>query len=426
MITEFSVRNFLSIHRRQDISFLPVGRNATQIETGATFEPHALPVIGLFGPNGAGKSNFVAAVKLFQDSLKYSGRLAEGHQIPFNPFAFASSAGSLSTEMELTASINGTIWRYGWEMSSTSVMREWLFSRNPRGKERKAFDRSNDSIEVANWVKGEKNSWKKNTLKNQLFLSKVAENSSVEFTDIFEYITKRISIISRSSDKKLGFITSARCTTAENLEVVQSFLQSLGVDIDGLHVEAVDDDEQSEGVAQGPANFAFSGSYQGKRQAYKVQFVRDFDGKADILFNIDDESSGNKLLFHLAGPMLDALNDGSVLVVDEIDNSLHSEVMRRIVELWSDTDTNRLGSQLMFTAHDTNIMNDGRLEKDQIYLVEKQDDRGTEIFSLAAFEFEDGTKPRRTAAFGKQYLSGRYGALPDFDPQHLLDKFEWV
>jgi AAA15 family ATPase/GTPase len=129
-------------------------------------------------------------------------------------------------------------------------------------------------------------------------------------------------------------------------------------------------------------------------------------GEAKAEFEYGDESLGTQKLFALAGPLLDILENGKVLVIDELDRSLHPLLVRHIVKVFQDSDSNPNGAQLIFTTHDTSLLDPTLLRRDQIWLTEKNSDQSTELVPLSAFSV------RKNEALERGYLGGRYGGVP--------------
>ena len=135
------------------------------------------------------------------------------------------------------------------------------------------------------------------------------------------------------------------------------------------------------------------------------------------------ESLGTKKAFALAGPIIDTLKTGSVLIVDELDSRLHPIFTRQIVKLFNSCKTNPLNAQLVFNTHDTNLLSyklydektgkdEYMFRRDQIFFAEKDNVEATHIYSLIEFKKKDDKKVRNDASFEKDYLNGIYGAIP--------------
>lgn len=127
-------------------------------------------------------------------------------------------------------------------------------------------------------------------------------------------------------------------------------------------------------------------------------------------FEIFDESEGTQTWYQLIGPVLTALRDGQILLLDEIDASLHPQLSAQLLELFQNPETNPDGAQLIFTSHDTNLLNS--LNRDEVWLTEKRRNASTALVALAEF---GGDKVRRSLNLEKAYLQGRFGAVPELD-----------
>ena len=138
-----------------------------------------------------------------------------------------------------------------------------------------------------------------------------------------------------------------------------------------------------------------------------VRFVHEGASPGTPPLPLRAESLGTQRLFALAGRLLDVLEHGRVLVVDELGSSLHPNILRAIVELFVDPEANRAGAQLVFTTHDTNLLDQGLLRRDQYWFTEKGRDGATTLYPLTDFKPRKGVEPLE-----KNYLKGRYGALP--------------
>jgi AAA15 family ATPase/GTPase len=132
--------------------------------------------------------------------------------------------------------------------------------------------------------------------------------------------------------------------------------------------------------------------------------------KGEAVFGMGDESSGTRNLLFMIGPILDIVRNGLTLVVDELDTSLHTLLVRRIIQLFHDTALNTRGAQLIFTTHDTSLLDAHDLfRRDQVWFVEKDRDQASRLYSLTEFS------PRKGEALERGYLMGRYGGLPLLD-----------
>ena len=124
------------------------------------------------------------------------------------------------------------------------------------------------------------------------------------------------------------------------------------------------------------------------------------------------ESSGTNKLFDLSAPIFDTLYTGATLVIDELDTKMHPLISQYIIELFNNHETNPKNAQLIFTTHDTHLLSQKILRRDQIWFTEKDSQEQTDLYSLMDIVLPDGTKPRNDANYERNYIAGRYGAIP--------------
>jgi hypothetical protein len=155
-------------------------------------------------------------------------------------------------------------------------------------------------------------------------------------------------------------------------------------------------------------------------EQYTVQTTHSaHDSEEPVEFSLEeDESLGTQRFFAIVGRMLIALDRGDVLVLDELDCSMHPLLTWKLIELFQSDEANPNGAQLLFTTHDSTLMSPSLLRRDQIWFCEKNSQAATQLFSLDDIE----RTPRKKEAFARNYLAGRYGAVPSFGP--ALEDFE--
>lgn len=138
-----------------------------------------------------------------------------------------------------------------------------------------------------------------------------------------------------------------------------------------------------------------------------IQTVHKTQDGREVVFDLEDESDGTKRFFSFAGPLMDALDSGYVLAIDELNNSLHPKLIQFLVGLFHNQKTNPKNAQLVFTTHETSILDQSIFRRDQIWFCEKGSDQASTLYPLTAFS------PRKNREnLEANYLAGRYGALP--------------
>ena len=172
-----------------------------------------------------------------------------------------------------------------------------------------------------------------------------------------------------------------------------------------MDVELVTSDLSYEELLEAFGNQKFS------RMPVYTDRVDNIVGTINFSFE-DRESSGTNKLFDLSGPIFETLYSGSVLVIDELDAKMHPLISQYIIELFNNPETNPKNAQLIFTTHDTHLLSQKILRRDQIWFTEKDSKEQTDLYSLIDIVLPDGTKPRNDANYEKNYIAGRYGAIP--------------
>ena len=156
--------------------------------------------------------------------------------------------------------------------------------------------------------------------------------------------------------------------------------------------------------------FNASGVTQARQEEgeFLVPMFQHATPRGNATFELHEESEGTQRLYGLAAPVLDVLRDGHVLVVDELDSSLHTLLVRQLIAMFHNPAVNKNGAQLIFSTHDTSLLDHSLFRRDQIWFTEKNADQATRLYPLSDFS------PRKHEAWERGYLMGRYGAVPFF------------
>jgi uncharacterized protein len=419
MLIEFSVRNYRSIAERQKLSMVAgasaARRHQNSMATGNAFAPHALRSACLFGPNGAGKTSIVRAMAFFQRFVVTSAKDATaGDLINVTPFKFDPGLREQPSEFEIVFVAEGSLYQYGFSADENRVWSEWLFMRpNSSGSRiRTVFQREyEEESEEYQWyindahVKGEKETWKSATRDNALFVSTTIQLNSDVFRTPHLWIDSYFRVL--ASPERLSSETTAERSVQESHKAkVLEFLRSVDLEIDDFAIDEkqLEVPKEFEEMLKEQVLEAFR-KRTSQAKEYKVRTLRTTDGSS-IELDLDQESDGTQVLFSLAGPLIETLEEGYTMIVDELHNSLHPLALRHLVELFHNPSVNTKGAQLIFTSHDTSIISKGFMHRDQVWLVERQGKQGSHLYPLSDFNV------RELDSFQKAYLSGRYGALP--------------
>jgi len=415
MLLEFSVTNFRSIGDRQSLSLVPGSsrevRQRFSHVTGVKGAPYALRVAGIFGPNGSGKSALIQAMSFMRRFVVDSAREGqEGDKIDVKHFLFGAEDTSDLSEFEIVILLDGMKYQYGFMVNSEKVHAEWLYVVPPTGRMQRWFERSVDSeTGIDSWyinpsIKGEKETWRKSTRDNALFLSQAVQLRAESFQPIFHWFQKKLKVIP-SSQRLSDNYTAKNCGDADQKAKILELMSSVDTGI-------ADFETAENEITEDIISSVFTGEMKehARAQLKDKKFFEVRAGRRNIsgdlvYLDMADESDGTRVLFALAGPWIDVLENGHCLIIDELSNSLHPLAYHYLVDLINSSN-NKNGAQLIFTSHDTSILTGKKMHPDEINFVEKSSALKTVIKPLSDFEV------RSDEAIQRGYLGGRYGALP--------------
>lgn len=168
------------------------------------------------------------------------------------------------------------------------------------------------------------------------------------------------------------------------------------------------------------------GAFRFKIKTLHKKYNKNNKNIGDVEFDMrSQESAGTNKVFNISGPIFDVLQDGGVLVIDELDSSLHPLLTLAITKLFNSEKDNSKNAQLIFTTHDTNLFSYGNYRRDQIYFVEKDEYGVSDLYSLVEYREENGAKVRKDRSFESDYIQGRYGAIPYIgDISKIVEKWQ--
>ena len=418
MLIEFSVKNYKSLWKPQVLSMV-AGGAIKDLQDLNTFN---VPIKGdltllksavMYGPNGAGKSNLISALDFMRRFVLDSSRLhQEGETIHRFPFRLNSMGISEDTEFEVFFIQDRVRYQYGFACNDTRVTHEWLLAY-PENRPQRWFERSfNPETREDEWyfgskLTGSKKTWKDNTRPNALFLSAAVQLNSEQLKPVFSWF-RALAIIGHNKLIHPMF-TIEKCQDDISKTSILAFMKGADIDVDDINIITKKIDAEELKLPEDmPDEFRKKVIADlGEKIMKRAEFIHKMtDSDKTVSFRLEEESDGTQKIFAYAGPWLDLLNTGKILVVDELDNSLHPHMIRFLLQLIHDPTSNKANGQLIFSTHDTSILDPKILRRDQIWFVEKDQENATRMYSLSDFH------PRKNEALEKGYLQGRYGALP--------------
>jgi uncharacterized protein len=410
MLLEFRVRNYRSIRDEQTLTLIASGdKELSQTHlapTGLKAAPHALRSAVVYGPNASGKSSLLRALDYLRAVVGESATVIQpGQTYNLQPFRLDAASAQQPTEFEITFLLSGVRHQYAFSMTAQRIVSESLLvyrsSKPTQLYSRQHVDADTYDYEFSTYLSGPRKLWQESTRPNALFLSMAAQLNSEQLSPVFHWIVRNIVFLPASAAVLPDF-TTALLATEQGRASIRDFLSTADISI--ADVQAV----PRKGMhAQWVMSASGLQASQEEREFLMPVFEHSTpNGSAK--FELHDESEGTQRLYGLIAPVLDCLRDGRVLVVDELDSSLHTLLVRRLITMFQTPELNPHGAQLIFSTHDTSLLDHTLFRRDQIWFTEKDADQATRLYPLTDFS------PRKQEAWERGYLAGRYGAVPFF------------
>ena len=414
MLIEFSVSNWRSVKESQTLSLVLAKGGELADSNGFTPTTSVTTTLlrsaAIYGPNASGKSNFLRGMSTMKKMVMDSAKGQRGDSNPVVPFMLDSATEKSPSEFEAIFIAEGVRYQYGFSATAEHICEEWLFAY-PNGRAQKWLGRVwNAEKEIYDWEKckpltGQKQLWQDSTRQNAPFLSTAVQLNSKQLQPVYDWFKKTLRMTSVSGWSPS--FTASQCKDSDQKEKVLAFLKAADFDIQNVNVESekmsakhLPDDMPDELKTSLLTEMKDS-------EVFDIKTVHQASEGRMVSFDFEDESDGTKKFFAFAGPWLDTLKNGYVLVIDELHDNLHPKLVQFLVQLFHSSETNPKNAQLIFTTHETSILNQEVFRRDQIWFCEKDSTQATRIFPLTDFSPRKGRENLEA-----NYLAGRYGALP--------------
>jgi hypothetical protein len=409
MLIGFRFQNFRSFLAEQSFSFSTSSDRTHEsthlIITGMKAVPRISKAAIIFGPNASGKTNLLIALATFRDLILHSSgysdsQFSERH----TPFRFGPSA-TQPTEFEIDIVLDRVRYRYAISYDSQRIRFERLLVSRT-GKSQRWFERRFDeATHKDTWAafspnfNGPREMWRKATRARALFLTTAAQLNSEQLAPLLHWVEHRLEILfpgDMSDVNRIAVRIQDETFKTRVLELLSA------VDI---HVDDVRFAEQDPSRAE-PAPPTGAGFLRRSSSHRSIEFLYARDGLVPMWLDSVFEAAGTQRLIGLFGPLLQAAENGKLLVIDEFDASLHPLVARFLIRLINDPRVSSKGAQLLLTSHNTTLMDLDILRRDEIWLVQLDDKHASSLLPLLR------SSPRKHELIAKNYLKGRYGAVP--------------
>jgi len=443
MLIRFGVSNHLSLKDYQEVSL--VASKLKDIDTGlidlSFSKPDAagvpqtpsrmrlVPVVALYGANASGKSTVLNALDFFVKFVALSHARGEADDgTPYHPFLLDDESRTNPSHYDIDIALDGVRYHYGYSLDGKRVLSEWLYSY-PIGTLRQTRSvllhrdvNNEEEFYFGKGLKGENKQISRLTRPNSLFLSAAAQNSHDQLTPIYKFLTNKIA---RRTVQQHNSIQVARQLInyfkedEERRISALRFLRAADIGVSGIDFTSVPYEGKVKAILKDLGSLMSRHFEKDAPEFDMEQPMVDlmhvgFEGKSYPI-KMDAESAGTVSLLELLGPALTRLSTGGVLVVDELNTTIHPLVTRELIRLFSDPVTNPGHAQLLFSTHDTNILAGRILRRDQIWFAEKDVAGATHIYSMAEIKVRAGDN------LEAGYLAGRFGAIPYFGTQDFRE-----
>lgn len=411
MIIDISIENFLSIREKIVLS-LEASSSSKLLSKNLIRIPNddLLKSVAIYGSNASGKTNVIKAMLFMWSMVVNSHNHNVGDRIKRMPFKLDDISDERPSKFEMNFIVSGIKYNYGFSLDDEKIINEYLYY-TPKGRKALIFERRNTNEFEFTIDKKKQEQIKEQTLDNTLYLSRAAQLKYERAMEVFRFFKEDI-IINYSP----GWINYTIKKIHENPEIKNKILEILkAADFGGIADIKVEKERKK------VSHITFEGLGPGKELIHKKEEKEDdfYDikiyhnkkmrnGRKTIIdFNINEESDGTRKTLDMLGPILDILEKGKVLIIDEFESSLHPEIVKLLIKLFN-TDKNK-NAQLVFTTHNTNLLNNELFRRDQIYFTSRKPNGNTRLSSMLDF------KLRQESDFERAYLNGRFGALPFID-----------
>ena len=406
MVLEIRLSNFFSINEEVvlDMQAANLQTKESKDLLGNTFvcnDERILKTVAIYGANASGKSNVIKAVRACVQMIFESHNYNENTVFSFTPFKFGGVG--KPSKFYIRFLIEGVEYEYGFTLTNTEIITEELYFY-PMGRKKLVFARDErkgpDKKEIYEFRTAIRRPMDvaANTSKKTLFVSRASQMDREVAKDVFRYFNERfiLNYLGYNSYSIESLLNSNKDLILKVLKIADSDI----VDIRSQHelrplTTAVFDSQSNQLISRDDI------------QKPQLKITTFHKNNPEVPFDFySEESTGTQEFFHMMLTILNIIRDNKVLLIDEISSGLHVKLVEYILNLFHQSES----AQLIFSTHNTNLLNMKKIRKDQVYFVNKRDDGSSDLYSL--FDYKDF---RETMDAEKAYLQGRFDAIPYID-----------
>ena len=409
MLIRFSFKNFKSFKDENVLDMEATSLKEHEYNLVKTDQVNLLKVAAIYGANASGKTNVLQAFDYMKKRILVSDDSKKNSPIDEdNVYSFMINNEPISLEVEILAK-NNKIYKYGFDVLKDSIVSEWLYIKKIN-KFYSIFEREKNNVTMKS---NNKISGLANIDERTLFLniySKIDKDNE-DFNNVYDWFVNA-NYLDLGNPRFEDFInTRISLKILSDEKYKKELLRFIKTFDSGI-----------EGIKTTPDSIE---EVQNNNRVVKVELIHRGENNELKALPLELESNGTRKMFHLFDFFMDALKNGMVLFIDELDAKLHPLLTRYIINLFHNSETNIGNGQLIYSTHDTVNLNKDTFRRDEIWFTEKNRDGVSEMYALSDYILDDedgnnksGKKVRNDATYNKDYLTGRYGAIP------VLEEFE--
>ncbi len=422
MLLQFSIKNFKNFKEKTTLSLVATNYDKDTHETNNiyhnnTFNLRILNSAAIYGANASGKSKlFDALIFMKHFVISSSKESQQGDTINIEPFRLNTKYENSPTEFEIIFIFKNIMYRYGFEANKEKIISEWLYYK-PKNKEIKLFLREGDIFEThtRKFTKG-KAVINENLVRDNALLVTVSAQFNEETAIAVITWFKNLKTISGLNESGYHGYTMSKTTDLIYKEKILNLLIAADLGIQDIIPQKFDISTLPSEMPKEIKEIFIQKIKDAKEDVFSDVLIshKTYDtnnqSSGIVNFSLDkEESSGTRKFFALTGPILDVLENGYTIVIDELDSKLHPNLVCKIVSLFNSKELNTKNAQLIFNTHNTNLLGSNLFRRDQIWFTEKNKYGASILYSLADFK---SNKVRKKELFQENYIVGKYGAVP--------------
>lgn len=418
MLVNFRVENFKSFKDLTEFSMESTKlKNLKDSNTFDIGNKSLLKSAAIFGPNASGKSSVFDAIKAMQSIVKNSIDIEKTKKYRAHPFLLNSKTEKKGTTFEIEFIVGSYVYRYGLKIGISSIIiKEWLYRKKlePNHRFILLFKRKKEEISIGASFK-EGSGLPEKTRANSLFLPVVAQFNGKISEKLLTWFNQ-LNVLYNLESAAFANYSYSKLDDEEFKEKIVSLVKSADTGIYSIIKKSLSFEELADQISKEEGaslddipDFILDSIKKDGVSSINTEHIK-YNDENEFLavrkFELDFESDGTQRLLALSAPIIDALDNGKVLVIDELDNSLHTDLVEAIVKLFNSSKTNINNAQLIFSTHDTNLLDQRLFRRDQIWFTQKDIFGKSDLYSLVEYGRRDDL------ALEKSYLQGKFGAVP--------------